>query len=418
MNTCSRKLMRTALKHFSDQMNSSHLGIISSRDALHDKVNSRTFSSIRGLIHRLNSSLYENLIQTKASNLDRLIPKINVLNSRRLIVTIPEDFELSPKEVSVLSVGDRYVPTPYRCDETTTRIDTDRFFRNVKLHVHFNDPNQAFIDTGYDEDEFTTFKKAKSKWTPKMSTDAVNTFVNRCKEEINLVNFKLKKRSSNFTIEERSVLTNLQSRDDVIIKRADKGGTIVVWRKDLYIAEVERQLLDATYYDKIETDTTVFNNEKVAEVIHDEIKRGNLPDTALNLVDNSKCSVFYMLPKIHKAGNPGCPIVSTCSCPTENISEYLDSILHVLVQGLPIYVKDTKDTVIRIDGLNISSSSNIITMDVKKPYTQIPNNDSLKALKHFLDKRPVQFPPTCTILRLAELVLTLNQFELNSEYYV
>ncbi len=61
-DSCSRKLMRTALKHFSDQMNSSHLGMTSSRDALHDKVNSRMFSSIRGLIHRLNSRLYENLI--------------------------------------------------------------------------------------------------------------------------------------------------------------------------------------------------------------------------------------------------------------------------------------------------------------------------------------------------------------------
>ncbi len=73
-----------------------------------------------------------------------------------------------------------------------------------------------------------------------------------------------------------------------------------------------------------------------------------------------------MLPKIHKAGNPGRPIVSTCSCPTENISAYLDSILQVLVQGLPTYVKDTKYTVIKINGLTFSSFPNIITMDVKK----------------------------------------------------
>ncbi len=77
-----------------------------------------------------------------------------------------------------------------------------------------------------------------------MSPDAVNTFVDRCKEEINLVNLNLKKRSSNLTIEERSALTNLQSRDDVIIKCANKGRAIMVWRKDLYIAEAERQLLD------------------------------------------------------------------------------------------------------------------------------------------------------------------------------
>ncbi len=100
------------------------------------------------------------------NKLDRLISKINVGNSCRLVVTIPEDLELSPEEVSVLSVGDRY---------------------------HFNDPNQAFINNGYDMDEFTKFKKTKFRWTPKTSTDAVNAFI----EEINLVNFKNKKRSSN-----------------------------------------------------------------------------------------------------------------------------------------------------------------------------------------------------------------------------
>ncbi len=131
-------------------------------------------------------------------------------------------------------------------------------------------------------------------------------------------------------------------------------------------------------------------NEKVAEVIHDLIKIGNLPDTALNfVVDNPRCSVFYMLPKIHESGNPGHPIVSTCSCPTENISEYLDSILQVLVQDLPTYVKDT---VIRIGRLNFSSSPNIITMDVKKLYTEIQQNDGLKALKHFMIKGQYNLP--------------------------
>ena len=51
-------------------------------------------------------------------------------------------------------------------------------------------------------------------------------------------------------------------------------------------------------------------------------------------------------------------------------------------------------------------------MDVKSLYTVIPNDEGLRALKHFFDRRTVLEPATATLLRLAELVLTLNWFSL------
>lgn len=59
----------------------------------------------------------------------------------------------------------------------------------------------------------------------------------------------------------------------------------------------------------------------------------------------------------------------------------------------------------------------VFTMDVKSLYTVIPNRDGLLALRHFLDKRSVLQPPTHTLVRLAELVLTLNTFTFNGSYY-
>ena len=57
------------------------------------------------------------------------------------------------------------------------------------------------------------------------------------------------------------------------------------------------------------------------------------------------------------------------------------------------------------------------TMDVKSLYTVIPNHEGLNALKHYLDLRVTQEPPTETILRLAELVLMLNNFEFYGSHY-
>ena len=56
-------------------------------------------------------------------------------------------------------------------------------------------------------------------------------------------------------------------------------------------------------------------------------------------------------------------------------------------------------------------------MDIKSLYTVIPNNDGLLALTHFLNKRTEFQPPTHTLVRLAELVLTLNTFSFNGDYY-
>ena len=60
----------------------------------------------------------------------------------------------------------------------------------------------------------------------------------------------------------------------------------------------------------------------------------------------------------------------------------------------------------------------IFTIDILKSlYTVIPNDEGLCALQYYLDKREILEPPTATLLRKAELVLTLDTFELNGEFY-
>ena len=56
-------------------------------------------------------------------------------------------------------------------------------------------------------------------------------------------------------------------------------------------------------------------------------------------------------------------------------------------------------------------------MDVKSLYTVIPHRDGLEALKFFLNKRTILEPSTTTLIRLAELVLTLNNFSFDGEHY-
>ena len=65
-------------------------------------------------------------------------------------------------------------------------------------------------------------------------------------------------------------------------------------------------------------------------------------ESAKYLKENSpKPGRFYTIPKMHKQGNPGRPIVSSNSHPTERISQFVDHHLQPLVTKLPSYIKDT-----------------------------------------------------------------------------
>ena len=131
--------------------------------------------------------------------------------------------------------------------------------------------------------------------------------------------------------------------------------------------------------------------------------------------------VSNILPKIHKPNNPGRPIVSACCCPTENISAYLDEVMAPFVKQLPTYVKDTNHALSIFNSFTFDESDQrpcfLFTMDVKSLYTVIPNDGGLQALAYFLDQRTVKEPSTHTLVRLVELVLTLNAFSFDNQHY-
>eukprot|EP00061_Rhincodon_typus_P014833 g42154.t1 len=57
-------------------------------------------------------------------------------------------------------------------------------------------------------------------------------------------------------------------------------------------------------------------------------------------------------------------------------------------------------------------------MDIQSLYTCIPHADGLKPLCFFLSCRPNQSTSTDTLIRLAELVVTLNNFSFNSSHFL
>ena len=71
-----------------------------------------------------------------------------------------------------------------------------------------------------------------------------------------------------------------------------------------------------------------------------------------------------------------------------------------------------------VDDFNFLGQDKLIfTTDISSLYTVIPKSEGLLALKYFFDQRTVKEPSSETLLRLAELVLTLNCFLFAGNYY-
>ncbi len=134
---------------------------------------------------------------------------------------------------------------------------------------------------------------------------------------------------------------------------------------------------------------------------------------------NPRTARFYHLPKIHKAGHPGRPIVSSCGAPTERISEFVDHHLKPLVQQTPSYIRDTTDFLQKLSGIgSLPPNCILATLDVSSLYTNIPHQEGIQACRDALNRRPRQQPSTDCLTEMIEQILTLNNFMFDDENYL
>ena len=96
---------------------------------------------------------------------------------------------------------------------------------------------------------------------------------------------------------------------------------------------------------------------------------------------------FHLLPKIHKANNPGRPVISSVNCHTSRISEFVDYYLQPEVKKLKSYVKDTPDFIKKIEAIDhVSNDSYLVSLDVRSLYTNIPHKEGTEPVKQKLKK--------------------------------
>ena len=225
----------------------------------------------------------------------------------------------------------------------------------------------------------------------------------------------------NLTPVEGTALQNLRSNEDIIIKPADKGSAVVDMDKSAYIREAERQLSDDRFDNKSDKDPTKQFSDEITNELNNMYDYGYIDEKTLkySIPDSPKPGRFYLLPKIHKANNPGRPIVSANGHPTEKISEFVDFHLRQHVEALPSFIKDTTDYLQNMAALNpLPSNTTLVTMDFTSIYTNIPHSDGIEACKEIWESRSVKMPPTDCLVTMLTMVLKKNNFTFNGDHYL
>ena len=141
-------------------------------------------------------------------------------------------------EINILEKALDFAPIQNKINQPELRKELEEFCRRMSIKWFFRDDISENFSEKY---AFTP----KSKWKPPWGHPSLEVFLSQIEKElVELAESPLN--YSNFSKEEWQAMRSLVNDRSVVIKKADKGSCVVVWGREDYIAEAERQLGDVT----------------------------------------------------------------------------------------------------------------------------------------------------------------------------
>uniref|UniRef100_A0A803JGD4 Reverse transcriptase domain-containing protein n=1 Tax=Xenopus tropicalis TaxID=8364 RepID=A0A803JGD4_XENTR len=234
---------------------------------------------------------------------------------------------------------------------------------------------------------------------------------------------KMARSYPNLSLSERQAIKSLKDDLSLVIRPADKGGSIVLLDYTYYRDELLEQLRDSATYRLLPGDPTSKFKRELDSLISSALNAGWVDqDTAQYMnTEYPRIPIIYTLPKIHKSlsAPPGRPIISAVGSLYQPVATYIDSYLQPLVKSMQSYTRDSTHVIQRLKDLkDIPVNSLLVSMDVKSLYTIIPHEQGVWATRRALAKNPPTNTPIEFLLQLLELTLTRNYFRFETSFYL
>ncbi len=322
---------------------------------------------------------------------------------------------LSTSRISTLAKGLNYIPSP----KTTPYNQIYKSFLTYRKNMY---NRYYFRHTGNTTKH--PFKLPTKFTAPLPDNSNLQEYISNVYHDLKTeYNANIQPATPNISKQELHSIHKLKTDNDLIVKPADKGGAIVIWPKDSYLAEAYRQLNNLNHHQKVPHDPTsqiLAETKKLAYNLYKSNIIDNTTHKFLTSDSHARTPHLYLLPKIHKQDIPGRPIISGCGRPTVKLSQYADHLLKPLLNHIPSYIQDTTDFLRRSLTLNTNLPKNIlVTIDVRSLYTNIPNDQGIQACIHMLKENNMITPESeQSIIDILSLILNKNSFAFNNEHFL
>ncbi|CAJ0960945.1 unnamed protein product [Ranitomeya imitator] len=322
-----------------------------------------------------------------------------------------------------------------RWDSFQLERDLQRFYRSIRLKVHFdanptNSDNTRGTVPSHDIPKITIDSlglRNPSTFMPPKSYHAVETFISLLDSDIKSTvhdqHLGLLPVQHNLNPSEKQALDSLSRNKNIIIKPADKGGATVVMNRNQYTAEVRRQLSDPTTYRKLHNDPTYNIRQKITTILnkHHQLKTIDTKTKTYLINHHPVTPVLYILPKIHKDlhNPPGRPIVASTNSILYPLSIFLEKILTPHARSTKSFILDTGDFLDKIHNLRkIPPESILCTLDVNSLYTSIEHDKGIEAVTLTLREANMDSNSLDLCIDLLNLVLREKFFMFEDDFFL
>ena len=167
------------------------------------------------------------------------------------MLKILEELPSNNTETSVMGISsitaDENRLTGYFCkrriNEPELRSDFGEFWRRMWIKWHFcNEPTLDFS-------EKTAFH-TKSSWNSPKGDPHLKVFLSRVEEELFTV-IERRVKHSNLSQEGWKAIRSLADDRNIVIKKAQKDSCVIIWDRNDYITEAEKQLSEKILYKEV-----------------------------------------------------------------------------------------------------------------------------------------------------------------------
>ncbi|CAF1501420.1 unnamed protein product [Rotaria sordida] len=242
------------------------------------------------------------------------------------------DHNLTQDQISLLSKGLKFIPTP-------KQMNVINFITNTESALSYTP---------------TTIKQA--------AISEITTFIQRWK----------KPKIDNLTKQERIAMNEIKNNKEIIVIPADKGGKIVVMNQKDYKEKMEEKLNDKKTYEQVKDPTNMIKN-KLNELLNKLLSQRKIDKHMKKyLTSIDDLPKLRGQPKLHKINNPMRIITCSSNSILTPLSKFVYTYIKQLREKIQNTIKNTNDLIQKLSKTKIEPNEYLASLDVEDLYTNVP----------------------------------------------